>query len=313
MHAHRTTAGSIGALSLAIVERVRSGVDDPVWRLSEGPDRYVAGESSAVASYVDGGDARPRFTTQPLAVGGPSGRPTVVANAETVSHLAVIARLGPVAWNSLGAPSSPGPRLVTLAGAVPTPGQVLELAGPGTIGDLLHAGGLGAPPAAVLVGGFAGTWVRGDEAWQTPFTRASLHCVGASPGCGLLGVLPHEACPLRETARIVRYLAGESAGQCGSCVVGLPGLADSMEALAAGTGRRRDLRRMSSLAGDILGSGACAHPDGVVLLVRSTLQVFDDDVVRHLAGGPCRAADHPPVLPIPPIMATTAAGGDSWR
>ena len=44
-------------------------------------------------------------------------------------------------------------------------------------------------------------------------------------------MLPHDACPLRETARIVRYLAGESAGQCGSCVAGLPRLADGLEAL----------------------------------------------------------------------------------
>jgi hypothetical protein len=27
--------------------------------------------------------------------------------------------------------------------------------------------------------------------------------------------------------------------------------------------------------------------------------VFDDDVVRHRAGRPCRSADHPPLFPIP--------------
>ena len=313
LHSHRIGGSPSGPLSLAIVERVRAGLEDPAWHLSEGPDRYVAGESSAVASFVDGGEARPRFTTRPLAVDGPSGRPTVVSNAETVVQLAVAARIGAVAWNSLGAPSSPGPRLVTLAGAVPRPGLVLELTGPGTIGDLLTAEGLGAPPAAVLVGGFAGTWVRGDEAWQTPFSRESLQCVGASPGCGLLGVLPHDACPLVETARIVRYLAGESAGQCGSCVAGLPRLAGAMDALAAGTARRRGLARMDALADTVLGSGACAHPDGVVLLVRSALRVFRDDVVRHLAGGPCRAADHPPVLPVPDARPTPTTGGDAWR
>jgi NADH:ubiquinone oxidoreductase subunit F (NADH-binding) len=313
LHAHRGAGSVSGPLSLAVVERVRSGEPDPAWHLSEGPDRYVAGESSAVATFVDGGDARPRFSTVPLAVTGPSGRPTVVANAETVVQLAVADRIGAVAWNALGAPSSPGPRLVTLAGAVPHPGQVLELTGPGTVGDLLAAGGRTAVPAAVLIGGFAGTWVRGHEAWQTPFTRESLHCVGASPGCGLLGVLPHDACPLRESARIVRYLAGESAGQCGSCVAGLPRLADGLEALAAGTARRRAVGKLSALADAVLGSGACAHPDGVVRLVRSTLEVFDDDVVRHLGGGPCRGADHPPVLAVPDARSSPATDGAAWR
>jgi NADH:ubiquinone oxidoreductase subunit F (NADH-binding) len=313
VHTHRNGASQAGALSLAIAYRVAARLADPTWRMSEGPDRYVSGESSAVAGYVDGGEARPHFTTQPLAVEGPSGRPTVVSNAETVAQLAVIARIGPVTWNALGAPSSPGPRLITLVGAVSQPGSVLELTGPGTIGDLLEADGVVAPPAAVLVGGFAGTWIVGEEAWQTPFTRAALDCVGASPGCGLIGVLPHGSCALNETARIVRYLAGESAGQCGTCVAGLPRLADSMEALAGGSFRRRGMRKMTALADTILGSGACGHPDAVVRLIRSTFDVFHDDVARHLAGSPCRGSDHPPVLYVPDGIPAPLTDGSTWR
>ena len=312
IHAHRGDASPSGSLSTAIAYRVAARLADPAWRLSEGPDRYVSGESSAVASFVEGGEARPHFTIQPLAVQGPSGRPTVVSNAETVAQLAIIARIGPVAWNGLGAPSSPGPHLVTLAGAVTHPGVVLELTGPGTIGDLLTADGVVSPPAAVLVGGFAGTWILGEEGWQTPFNRGALACVEASPGCGLIGVLPHDACGLNETARIVRYLAGESAGQCGTCVAGLPSLADSMEALAGGSFRRRGVRKMTALADTILGSGACGHPDAVVKLIRSTLDVFHDDVVRHLTGSPCRNSDHPPVLHVPDAVIGPLADGSSW-
>ena len=137
--------------------------------------------------------------------------------------------------------------------------------------------------------------------------------MGASPGCGLLGVLPHDACPLRETARIVRYLAGESAGQCGSCVAGLPRLAAGLDALAAGTARRRAVAKLDGLGDSVFGSGACAHPDGVVRLVRSTLAVFDDDVARHLAGGPCRGSDHPPVLAVPDARTSPITDGAAWR
>jgi NADH:ubiquinone oxidoreductase subunit F (NADH-binding) len=299
VHLHRSPGSPAPVLEAAIAERGERGLADPGWRLSAGPDRYVSGESSAVASFVDGGEARPLFTTQPLAARGPSGRPTVVTNAETVAQLAVLVRIGPDAWGAHGVPSSPGTRLVTVTGAVTGPGRVLELSGPATIGDALDAVGLVAPPAAVLVGGFAGTWVLGDGAWQTPFSRDALRCVGAEPGCGLLGVLPHGACALVETARIVRYLAGESAGQCGTCVAGLPRLAAACEALASGKLGRRGVRRMSALGDTVLGSGACGHPDAVVRLVRSALSVFEDDVVRHLAGEPCRGGDHPPVFAVP--------------
>jgi NADH:ubiquinone oxidoreductase subunit F (NADH-binding) len=287
VHVHRGPASPAPALARAVAERRHRGLTDPRWRVSEGPPRYVAGEASAVAAFVDGAEARPRFHAAPLAAGGPSGRPTVVSNAETVAHLAVIARLGPDAWASRGPTGSPGTRLVTVAGAVPVPGEVLEITGPATIGEVLVAAGVAGVPSAVLVGGFAGTWVTGDAAWHLPWTRDALGAVGARSGCGLLAVLPVGACAVAETARLVRYLAGESAGQCGPCVAGLPQLARAWAALAEGTLRRRGARRMAALADTLPGSGACAHPDAVVRLLRSALDTFDDDVARHLAGHPC--------------------------
>jgi len=312
VHLHQGAEAMVAGISGAVAERRSARHDASTWTVSLGPDRYVSGEASAIAGYLHDGDARPRFTVAPLAVMGPSGRPTLVTNAETVAHLGVIARLGPASWAALGTAASPGPRLATLVGAVDRPGRVVELTGPGTVGDLLAAGGCTAAPAAVLVGGFAGTWSVGDEAWQAPFERSALACLGAGPGCGLLGVLPHGACGLVETARIVDYLAGESAGQCGTCVAGLPRLATGMGALAAGTFRRRGLRQLATLGDELLGSGACSHPDGVVRLVRSALEVFRDDVVRHLAGEPCRGADHPPVLAVPPPFRPATGERRGW-
>jgi NADH:ubiquinone oxidoreductase subunit F (NADH-binding) len=299
VHLHRGSSNAHDALIRAVEERKVAGLADPGWRISAGPDRYVAGEASAIASFVHGGEAKPRFSGIPMATKGPSGRPTLINNAETMAHLAFLLRFGIPFWRSGGAPSSPGSQLLTLTGAVASPGQVFELVGQATIGEVLVQAGLAAPPAAVLIGGYGGTWLEGDMAWQVPFERVALRCVGAHPGCGLIGVLPHGACGLVETARIVRYLAGESAGQCGPCVAGLPAMAEACEYLGEGKLRRRGLRRLQSLGDLVLGSGACSHPDGVARLVRSTLDVFEDDVVRHLAGHPCRASNHPPVFPVP--------------
>ncbi len=299
LHVHRGPRSPTGPLAAAIGERIRAGLPDPVWRISEGPDRYVSGESSAVASAASGGPARPHFSEVPLAVRGPGGLPTVVSNVETVAHVAVAARRGAEVWRASGGPGAPGTRLVTVTGAVAHPGTVLEVVGPVRVGHLLVAAGLPAPPAAVLMGGFAGTWVDGNVAWSTPFDRESLRAVGAAPGCGLVAVLPSGACALAETARITAYLAGESAGQCGACVAGLPRLAAAMDRLASGSLRRGGARRIRGLAHELVGSGACSHPDGVARLVASTLDVFEDDVVRHLAGAPCRGVDQPPVLAVP--------------
>ena len=290
VHLHRNSVAAGAALARAIAARRSAGWPDPRWRLSVGPDRYVSGEASAIASLLGGGEARPAFSAVPMARRGPSGCPTVVSNAETVAHVGLLAHRGWPAWQAGSSPSSPGPHLFTLAGAVPRPGQVLELVGRASVGELLAHAGLPVPPAGVLVGGYAGTWIEGRTAWDLPLDRSGLDGVGARLGCGLVGVVAPGGCGLTETARLVAYLAGETAGQCGPCVYGLPALARSFAALAEGTLRRRGLGRLLALADMIDGGGACRHPDGTVQLVRSALLAFGLDVEAHVRGRVCDGA-----------------------
>ena len=298
IYMHHGSHDVYGALQLALAERRAAQLADPVWRTLMGPDRYVAGEASAIANRLEGGEALPSFSPHPMAFRGPSGRPTVVNNCETLAQLSLLVRMGAVAWRNGGTLSSPGPQLLTLVGAVADSGIVVEVVGSATIGQVLEHVGVSAPPAALLVGGYAGTWLTGDVAWCTPLNRVALNCVGADPGCGLLGVLPREACGLSETARLVSYLAGESAGQCGPCAHGLPALAERMEAIARGSLRHRSQAQLRSLGDAVFGSGACAHPDGVVRLIRSALDVFDEELHHHRHRR-CSGSKNSPIFPVP--------------
>ena len=129
-------------------------------------------------------------------------------------------------------------------------------------------------------------WIDGAEAHRG-FDDDSLRPIKATTGAGIVVALPLNACGIRETARIVRWMAGESARQCGPCAFGLPALADDLELLASGRRAEQTLSRLQSRASVIEGRGACRHPDGVVRLVRSALEVFAADVVRHANGNPC--------------------------
>jgi NADH:ubiquinone oxidoreductase subunit F (NADH-binding) len=298
LHLHRGSASRV-ALESAIVERARAGRRDPTWRLSEGPGRYVAGESSAIVSFLEGGEAKPRFTTLPLARRGAWGRPTVVQNAETLAHVALVARYGAEWWCAGGSPSSPGSRLLTLHGAVRLPRAVVETVGAATVGDVLRSAGVLAPPPAVLIGGYAGTWLSGDRAWDTALDADGLRPFGGRLGCGVVAPLAPDACALTHAAHLAHYLARESAGQCGPCVQGLPELAALVSRLARGSLHRRGLGRIERLSRTIDGRGACSHPDGVVHMVRSVLRATPEDVARHTRGRPCAGSTRPALLPVP--------------
>ena len=279
----------------AVAERARVPLDRVRLEVRTAADGFVAGQASAVVRWVQRGVPAPTATPPRLAQRGLRGAPTLVQNVETLAHLALIARYGAAWFRSAGTPAEPGTMLVTVLGTVRQPG-VLEV-GIGTpVGRLLElAGGVPAPPQALLLGGYFGAWVAADLALDRPFSSAGLADLGAGPGAGLVAVLPAGACGLAETARVVRYLAGESAGQCGPCRFGLPAIAGQVERIADGRGADPGLLRR--WLGQVDGRGGCAHPDGVVRLMRSALRTFGAEMEEH-AGGRCSGV-RTGVLPVP--------------
>lgn len=269
-------------------------------RVVEVPGGFVASEESALVHFIESGDPRPTSKPPRVFERGVRGRPTFVSNFETLAHLALVARFGADWYRSVGTPLSPGTALVTVDGAVRRPG-VVEVPYGTWLGAILDcAGGIAEPVQALLVGGYAGHWLTADAALAVPLTHEDLNAAGASVGVGAVIALPAAACGVAETAQVLRYLAGESAAQCGPCMFGLPAVASDFAELADGSAVRDALilRRIERRLGEIDGRGACAHPDGAVRLADSALRVFEADVRQHLAGRPCAAAGRPSRLPL---------------
>ncbi len=299
----RSAPQCIRAVERALAERRAARLDRVRVRVEATPDRYVAGEASALVHWLNGGEAKPTFSLLHLSDRGVAGRPTLVDNVETLAHLALIARHGAGWFRRVGTSNDPGTALVTVSGAARSPG-VYEIAMGAPLAGVLTTAGVDATAVeAVLVGGYFGTWIPGAAVADVTLDAASLGSLGATFGCGALAVLPAGACGLAESARVIRWLADQNAGQCGPCVLGLPAIAGAMERLARGDAGARtesDLRRWLGL---VKGRGACKHPDGAARFVESSLQVFDRDLARHRSHRPCR--------PSAPILATPTPG--SWR
>ncbi|NMH95916.1 proton-conducting membrane transporter [Pseudonocardia sp. K10HN5] len=289
-------AAALSTLAGAIAER-----DDPVpVRLVAVPARYVASEESALVRFLNTGDARPTSTPPRPSERGVNGRPTLVDNVETLAHLALVARFGARWFRAAGTPELPGTLLVTVGGAVRRPG-VYEVAGGTALGAALQrAGGPATPVPAVLAGGYAGSWLPVPRSLDAPLSHEGMRTAGAALGVAVLLALPTGACGLAQTAHLLRYLAAESAQQCGPCTFGLPAIAtDLTDIVACRRSAPAALARLHRRLEVIPGRGACAHPDGAARLTASALRVFAADLHDHLQGRPCPGAGDPPLFPIP--------------
>jgi NADH:ubiquinone oxidoreductase subunit F (NADH-binding) len=290
---------SLERVAEAIAER-RALPGEPVqMRLSAVPSGYVAGQESALVSHLNGGPAIPRFTPPMLFEQGVRRRPTLISNAETLAHVALIARHGSAWFRELGVGTQPGSALLTLSGPVADAGVYEIEHGASLASVVAAAGGASGRVRAALVGGYAGTWIDGGLLNGVALSDEHLAPHGASLGAGVVALLGEEACPVAETVRVASWLAGQGAGQCGPCLNGLNALAATLEQLLQGAAQGNSAKRIERLASLTRGRGACGHPDGAVRFVLSAVRVFSQEFADHARHGPCDACARPAELALP--------------
>jgi NADH:ubiquinone oxidoreductase subunit F (NADH-binding) len=294
-----TASASIESVAEAIEERRRLAGAAARMSVNVVPRGYVVGQESALVNHLNGAPAVPTFTPPMPFQQGVRRRPTLINNAETLAQLALIARHGSQWFRAIGTPGQPGSALVTLSGCVAQTG-VYEIEYGASLSSLLDAaGGTTVRPRAALLGGYAGTWIDGRLMGGLELSDGHLAAHGASLGAGVVLLLSEEACPVAEVARVARWLADQSTGQCGPCLNGLDALAGSLEEIAVGAAENDPSRRIQRLSSLVARRGACGHPDGAVRFILSALDVFAAEFADHARHGRCDGCVEPAELPLP--------------
>ena len=265
-------------------------------RVVQQPERFISGESGALVRGINGKKPVPPGRKTLAADKGVDDLPTLLSNASTFAQVAVLALLGPERFASVGLPEEPGSVLLSVSGSAKHPAVVECPTGVplGAVLDICQA------PAATACWSAATT---ACGSMPRPPTRCRLAGRG-SPRPAARSA-PVSSCrsgtaPARsgEVSRVASYLAGESAGQCGPCKLGLPSIARALAAIVDGSGGIEALDVARRAAAAVNGRGACSHPDGTTRFVLSALEVFTEDLAAHVfhstCGRPVRG-----VLPLP--------------
>jgi NADH:ubiquinone oxidoreductase subunit F (NADH-binding) len=257
--------------------------------LLEVPDRYVSSEETSLISLAHGRLARPLAKRDLFVRGGrdSEGRrvsPTVVLNAETVWRIAQVADLGADWFRSFGTAQEPGPRLATVAGYVGSPRVIETHAGVPLLSLIEQAS---APPTLgpVLLNGLGGVFLSSDEAETVRWSKQGLAPYRGALGPGIIEVIDPRLCPLDVVRQFLVYAAGETAGQCGPCMFGVPATSAAWASLLH-TPTQPRLDRLRAHLSLLPGRGACKFPDGIALFVDSALRVFGPHLREHVSG-PC--------------------------
>ncbi|SJZ85785.1 NAD-dependent formate dehydrogenase flavoprotein subunit [Marinactinospora thermotolerans DSM 45154] len=235
-----------------------SGFDFDV-EIRRGAGAYICGEETAVFNSIEGRRGEPRSKPPFPVERGLFGRPTTINNVETLVNVLPIMLMGGPAYARIGTGGSTGPKLFCVSGTVSRPG-VYELPFGATLRDLLElSGGVaeGREIRAVLLGGAAGAFVRGDEL-DIPLTFEGARAAGATLGSGVVLVLDDTVDLASILVRIAAFFRDESCGQCAPCRVGTVRQEEALRRLAGGSASRRtELRVLRDVGAAMRDASIC--------------------------------------------------------
>jgi NADH-quinone oxidoreductase subunit F len=199
-----------------------------------GAGAYVCGEETALFQSIEGYRGEPRNKPPfPVEV-GLFGKPTVVNNVETLVNVPAIL---------LG--DARDTRLFCVSGHVERPGLYeVELGTP--LRDLLELAGA-RPPKAVLLGGAAGSFLRGDQL-DVPLSFEGARSANATLGSGVVMVFDESADLVAAVLRIAEFFRDESCGQCVPCRVGTVRQEEALHRLAHGKANGDEIDVLADLA-----------------------------------------------------------------
>ncbi|QPP05746.1 NADH-quinone oxidoreductase subunit E [Streptomyces bathyalis] len=186
--------------------------------IRRGAGAYICGEETALFNSLEGHRGEPRSKPPFPVEKGLFGKPTAANNVETLVNVLSVLELGAEAYAAIGTGKSTGPKLFCVSGNVERPG-IYELPFGATLGDLLRLAGATDDLRAVLLGGAAGGFVRGDEL-DIPLTFEGTREAGTTLGSGVVLALDSSVPLPRILLRIAEFFRDESCGQCVPCRIG---------------------------------------------------------------------------------------------
>ncbi|MSP51674.1 MAG: NADH-quinone oxidoreductase subunit NuoF [Alphaproteobacteria bacterium] len=262
-----------------------SGYDHEVY-VHRGAGAYIAGEETGLIESLEGKKAQPRLKPPFPAAVGLYGRPTTVNNVETIAVIPTILRRGSAWFAGFGRPNNTGTKVFCISGHVERPCNVEEeMSVP--LRELIerHAGGVRGGwdnLLAIIPGGSSVPMLPKSICNTVLMDFDALRDVKSGLGTAAVIVMDKSTDLIAQIARLARFYAHESCGQCTPCREGTGWMWRVMERIAAGKAELSEVDMLLDVASEIEGHTICAHGDASAWPIQGLMRHFRPMVDKRL-------------------------------
>lgn len=251
-----------------------------------GAGAYICGEESALLESLEGKRGMPRNKPPFPAMAGLYASPTTVNNVETIASVPDILRRGGEWFASFGTEKSKGTKLYCISGHVNNPCNVEEAMGLSMKQMIeLHAGGVrgGWDNLKAVIPGGSSTPILPKELCETVLMDyESLKAAGSSLGTGGLIVMDKTTDVVRVIARLARFYAHESCGQCTPCREGTGWMMRVMNRMVTGNAELQEIDMLLDVSKEIEGHTICAHGDASAWPIQGLMKHYRPEVEARI-------------------------------
>ena len=243
-----------------------------------GAGAYICGEEMALIESLEGKKGQPRLKPPFPAVVGVWGRPTTVNNVESIAVAPTIMRRGADWFASLGRENNTGTKVFCISGHVNHPCNVEEeMSIP--LRELIerHAGGVRGGwnnLLAVIPGGSSVRMLPKSICDSVFMDFDSLAAEKSGLGTAAVIVMDKSTDLIRAVARLSKFYAHESCGQCTPCREGVGWMWRIMERLATGEADVEEIDMLLEVSTQIEGHTICALGDAAAWPIQGLMRHF---------------------------------------
>ncbi|KAJ6245881.1 NADH-ubiquinone oxidoreductase flavoprotein 1 ndufv1 [Anaeramoeba flamelloides] len=251
-----------------------------------GAGAYVCGEETALIESLEGKPGKPRNKPPFPPQEGLWGCPTNVNNVETIASCPTILRRGSSWYNSFGRKNNHGTKIFSISGHVNNPCVVEEeMSIPLKTLIENHAGGVRGGwknLLAVIPGGSSTPVLPKHIAQKVLMDYDDLAKYESAFGTGSIIVMDKSTDIVKSIARLSKFYAHESCGQCTPCREGTIWIKSFMDQIIKGKATENDLELLLELLEGIKGKTICALADAAVMPIEGLFRHFTPQILEKL-------------------------------